>query len=776
MAGVYTDNQPDFSYLAPWETKTFSQYLFPIHKIGVPLAANLCAALSLRRVEESVQIGISVTQPVEDATIKLKSGSVELECWTHSIEIAEPLILTAQLRQDVSTEELSVVVTAGERTLIEYAPQQIKPVKAPVVAQEPAPLEQIPTVEELYLTGAHLNQYRHSIRQPEIYWREALRRDPGDTRTHNAMGLWHLRRGEFELAAEHFESAIARLTRLNPNPYDGEAYYNLGVTRRYQQRDKEAYDALYKATWNAAWRGAAYFALAEIDAKGQRWETALDHLRRSLNAEANNLNARNLLGAVLEKAGDQRAADSVYEETLVIDPLDIGARWHIGVAPANGQQCLDLAFDLLRAGLNEEAAKVLRSADLDARDGSVPMILLTLEHVETKLAFSGAVETYFHAREAPLDYCFPSRLEELLVLESIISRTPENSTAYYLLGNLLYDRRRHEEAIAAWEIVVQSNPAFATVWRNLGIAYFNVQRDEKKAIEAFDRALEANPQDCRVLYERDQLWKRTGETPPRRLAELLRFPSGICTRDDLSVELAALYNQVGRPEDALELLLYRKFQPWEGGEGLALAQYVRAHLLLGCHALDGGDAAAALVQFQHALDVPENLGEAKHLLANQSDIYYWLGAACDKLRAQNKAEEWWSRAKSQKDDFQQMSVRGISEMSYWSALAQQRLGECEEAAALFRRIYDYSCELEATEPNIPYFATSLPTMLLLEEDLHRRNTIQGRYLRAQALSGMGRTNEAEQVLEELLKLDCNHAGATDLLQQIRVARKEITVN
>jgi len=31
------------------------------------------------------------------------------------------------------------------------------------------------------------------------------------------------------------------------------------------------------------------------------------------------------------------------------------------------------------------------------------------------------------------------------------------------------------------------------------------------------------------------------------------------------------------------------------------------------------------------LDCPENLGEAKHLLANQSDVYYWLGIAFDAI-------------------------------------------------------------------------------------------------------------------------------------------------
>ena len=47
MAGVYTDNQPDFSFLQPGETKSWSQYWYPIQKIGPAQHANLDAAVSL---------------------------------------------------------------------------------------------------------------------------------------------------------------------------------------------------------------------------------------------------------------------------------------------------------------------------------------------------------------------------------------------------------------------------------------------------------------------------------------------------------------------------------------------------------------------------------------------------------------------------------------------------------------------------------------------------------------------------------------------------------
>jgi len=378
--------------------------------------------------------------------------------------------------------------------------------------------------------------------------------------------------------------------------------------------------------------------------------------------------------------------------------------------------------------------------------------------------------------DMPLDYAFPNRLEEMLILEATAVSHPEYGGAHYLLGNFLYDRRRHDEAIVAWEKAAALIPSFATVWRNLGIAYFNHGRDKKKALEAFDRAFHANPQDGRVLYERDQLWKRIGEPPERRMEELLKHLPLVEMRDDLSVELATLYNQVGRPQEALDRLLSRKFQPWEGGEGLVLAQFVRARLLLGRRSLDHGEANEAVLQFQAALDPPPSLGEAKHLLANQSDIYYWLGSARDRQGDAAEAEKWWRFATAHRGDFQQMSVRSISNMTYWSALAHEKLRDPAAASTLLQRIYDYSFELELAKPKIDYFATSLPAMLLFEEDLSLRNQVEAYFLRAQALVGLGRFEEAKHLLQSVLEKDRNHAGAADLLLQLRTTNPTRTAH
>jgi tetratricopeptide (TPR) repeat protein len=763
MAGVYTDNQPDFSFLAPGETKSFSQFWYPIHKIGPPQAANLDAAVSLHAEEGAVRIGVCVTRQILRANIWLKLGKDVLAAWTEDLHPARTFLASCNLPEGTQAEELAVSVEESGRELVHFCQAEVMPAPEQEAAKEPPLPAEIATNEELYLTGLHLAQYRHATRRPEIYWEEAVRRDPGDSLSNNALGLWRLQRGEFALAEQHFRKAIERLTRLNPNPYDGAPYYNLGLALRFQGKDEQAYAAFYKAAWNAAWVASAYHALAEMDAKRADWTKAVDHLNRSLHANSENLNARNLKVMVLRKLRRDAEAVALLENTCRLDPLDIWSRFlRDGKVPADAQAALDLGLDLLRAGFYEEALDVLSQHDAS------PMPLYLRAHFLSRLGRADEAEkAYQKAAQADRDYCFPSRLEEQVVLEAAMAAHPGDARAPYYLGNFLYDKGRREEAIASWERAVYLEETNATAWRNLGIAYFNVLHDPQKSYAAFERAFAHASKDARILYERDQLWKRMGKSPEERLSELRQYPQLVQLRDDLSLEMATLLNQTGQADAALKLLTTRKFQPWEGGEGQVLAQYLRACLLMCKRALlQHTNLPKARFFFESALRPPQTLSEAKHLLANWSDVYYWAGVVCAEEGRHEEAREMWKHAARKQGDFQQMSVRTVSDMTFWTAMAQERLGQMEEARELFKEIHEYAEQLERRIPKIDYFATSLPTMLLFEEDLALRNKIEAKFLRAQAAFGLKRSAEAENLLKEVLDLDRNHMGAADLLEQL----------
>ncbi len=801
MAGVFTDNQPDFSFLQPGEVRSWSQYWYPIRAIGPAQAANVHAALSFVALGDPprrVRLGVSVTSRRPGALLELLAGGKAVWKERRSLAPDAPRVVEVAWPRGRTASDLTWrVCDAGGPELIAYTPLSASVLASrspPAVATEPDLPESIPGTDELFLTGLHLEQYRHATRCPTPYWREALRRDPGDARSHGALGRWHLRRGEFGLAETHLRAAIARLVRRNPNPADGEAFYHLGLCLRYQAAAspppdasrsradlvREAVDVLSKATWNQAWAGAAHHALAEIECARGDWEAAGRHCRQSASVGGHHPRLANLWAMITARAGRTEGARGLARMNRLIDPLDWWARDLLGEELTDDLQTrLDLAHDYARAGCFEEAIRLLgeRSAtraegtgcggDLPTQSwGAAPLVAYTLGWLHEQAGDPTTARRHYQAGAAAVsDYCFPARLEEIAVLEAARRANPADARAPYYLGNLLYDRRRHAEAIRLWEQSARLDPGYSVVWRNLGLGYVNLRRQPGRARAAYERAFRANPKDARLLYERDQLWKRLGVAPSRRLRELERHPALVGQRDDLSVERAALLNQLGRAAEALALLGTRRFQPWEGGEGQALGQYVRTHLALGRAALTAGDAGGARVHFEAALESPRNLGEARHLLANQSDAWYWLGCALRAAGCSAEAREQWRRAATFRGDFQEMRVRSFSEQTRYSALAWERLGQRSRARKLFQALLAHARQLRRTPATLDYFATSLPTMLLFEDDLTARQVTLGWFLEAQARLGLGQLAKGRSLLREVLRLDPAHAGAADLLAE-----------
>jgi tetratricopeptide (TPR) repeat protein len=774
MAGVFTDNQPDFSFIAPGETKTFTQIWYPIRDIGPVAQANDRIAVSARIEGGRIRVGLHAVESLGNVTAALSIPGREIDRRVVVATPAVPVLFDVPAPDGVRENDVTLRLTGADGfsilTLEPVAPSDQEPTRS---AEEPPAPEEIGSVDELYITGLHLSQYRHATRAPDLYWREALRRDPQDSRCNNAMGLWHLRRGEFDEAERSFGAALKRLRRHNANPYDGEAFYNLGLTLRHLGRDARAYDAFFKAAWNAAWIPPARLALAEISATRGDWPTALAHVEESLRHGSENLRARALKAVCLRSLGRDQEARGLLEATLALDPLDPLIRQLLGRSIGwDSQTVLDLALDHARWGDFAGALSLVENTSPAPASGTEPLFHYYAAYFADRLGRKD-IATRRRALGARADalYCFPSRLEEITILQAAIDADPNDARAPYYLGDLLYDKRRHEEAVGWWSRSAELDPTFPTVWRNLGIGLFNIRHDTAAALTAYDKAFSCDAGDARILYERDQLWKRVGETPDRRLAEMEARPELVARRDDLCIEYAALLNQVGRPEDALKLLTTRAFQPWEGGEGMALEQYTRARAALGLTALERGDAGTARIQFEAALTPPATLGEAKHLLFNNSDIHYRLGTALAALGDAASARKHWTLAAQFKGDFLGMEVRAFSDKTYYSALSLRKLGRTADADKLVDDLEKHAEDLARTTAKIDYFATSLPTMLIFEDDLRKRRDISAEFMLAQVAVARGDLTSARGRLSRVRDLDPNHAGAADLAAEVPTLRE-----
>ncbi len=684
MCGVFADNQPDFSWLEPGEEKEVRQFFLPYKTIGLVRNATIDAAVSLEHANGQVSLGAYATASRPRASIRLVSGHKIVWQTIQDLAPDRPFTAEVKLPRKLGNADLELSVHSREGALlVAYAPE---PVQAAAIPQPAKPIprpDQVETTEALYLAGLHLEQYRHATREPEDYYREGLRRDPGDVRSNNALGLLLLRRGQFSLAEPLFRAAIRTQTRHNPNPQDGEPHYNLGVCLRHLARSAAsraeasdrlslAYDAFYKATWNAAWQDAAFFQLAQIASARGDFAQALDFIERSRARNAHNQKARHLEIVLLRKLGRSVEAQARAEAALARDPLDFAARNELNLlhTPPDGQKAerpiprpprtaeacardgdtplggpgihagLELAADYAQAGAYEEAIALLQSlvagrggARAPRRGGAPPavpapghlgetsmpnawpMVFYFLGSYATQFADANAAARYFRlaAAQSP-DRCFPNSLDALGALQAALRFNPKDARAALYLGNLWYDKRQVKEAIACWEAARQADPALPVVHRNLALAYFNKLHDPSRALRSLQTAFRLDPSDARVLFELDLLKRRAGVAPEKRMAFLAKHLPTVHQREDLLLEFITLLNLFGRHEEALDRLLSRTFHPWEGGEGRVTGQYVTSLVEMAKdRMLAGGQAAAGAAPAQNAARLALDLLErARH--------------------------------------------------------------------------------------------------------------------------------------------------------------------
>ncbi len=489
MAGSYTDNQPDFSWLRPYESKSFSQFWYPFREIGAAKLANCRAAVNLSVEHHTATVGVYVTESLKQARVSLSAQGQTL--FEQVADLVPGSAFWAEIKLPIQITETDLTFricdSSGDEVLT-YKPQPRIEKPLPIPANPPPAPAEIESLEGLYLTGLHVEQYLHPTLDPDDYWREALRRAPDDSRSNNALGRLLLRRGDFVQAEAHLRTAIQTLTRLNGHPYDGEPFFNLGLALRYQHRFEEAYAAFYKAIWSYAWQSAGYYALAELDARRGDYMTALEDAEQAC-ADRGNQKARNLKAAILRHLNRHEDAIALTNQTLQKDPLDFWARHENSLAyrqqgqvaaaeclqtefesafRADAQLYLDVALDYANAGLWSDASDLLEGwLERNGNEATVyPIVLYVLGYCALQ---SGQVEAghqyYQRATRAPADYCFPVRLEELEVLLQVRAEKPDDARAAYYLGNLFYDKKQYESAIQHWREACRLDPNFSISWR-----------------------------------------------------------------------------------------------------------------------------------------------------------------------------------------------------------------------------------------------------------------------------------------------------------------------
>ncbi len=782
MAGVYTENQPDFTWLMPYEEKEFTQYFLPYRELGVVKNATKDLLMNIEPADGgNVHIKVFATSR-QTVILRLRGddgrGYMNREVTVSPEQIFEETVATDGAPFDTLTLDF---IKEGRTVMTWHAePDEIRPI--PPAAEAALLPGEIKTVEQLFLTGLHLEQYRHATYSPVDYYEEGLRRDPDDVRCNNAMGLWYIRKGRFDLAEKYLTKAVGILQKRNPNPYDGEPIYNLGLALKYQGRMDEAYSRFYKATWNGAWQDAGYFACAQISCMQRRMDDALYEADRSLLRNWHSAKARALKAAILRRMGRDAEAVALCDESLGFDRFNYGCLF-VKYLITSDEAILDnlrslmrgcahnydeIALDYCAAGLWEEARALWNVA---ITGGAVtPMTHYYLGWALAQKGDSDGAEAQFAAGAAANpDMVFPNRLEAILALRAAIEMNPGDANACYYLGNLFYDKRQYDLAQEYWELAARLNPAFPTTWRNLALLYFNKRDDAARALECMEKAFALDPTDARILMELDQLYKKLQHPHATRLALLGKYPALVAQRDDLVLEEITLLNQTGRYEEAIAKLDAHRFHPWEGGEGKVPMQYQTSRVELAKQAIADGRHDDAIVLLEQCLEYPHHLGEGKLYGAQENDFYYLLGV-CHRAKGDDeKARECFAQATlGPTEPAAAMYYNDAKpDKIFYAGLAFRALGDENRARSYFNRLADYGKQHLHDKVKMDYFAVSLPDLQVWDGSLDMMNRIHCLYMLALGYAGLGDKAHSDRYLAEAEALDINHQG----LQAFRTLEK-----
>jgi tetratricopeptide (TPR) repeat protein len=781
MVGAYSDNQPDYSWLQPFETRSFEMHWYPFRDIGGVKNANLDAAVNLDVADGVAKFGFCTTSAITDATVRVTASGQALFEQRTSIDPGHPFVGTVPVPAGVDEHDVRASLTAGGRELVAYSPVRFSPEPMPEAVTPPPPPSDINDDEELDLAGQRIDQFHDPLHDPEPYWEESLRRDPGDVQAHMGLGLIDLRCARFTSAEQHFRQALTRLTAKYTTPKDAEPYYYLGVALKGEGRTDEAYDAFYKAAWSQEWKAPAYFSLAEIASARGDFPAALDDIDNSLDANALNVRAYGLKAAVLRHLGrSMEAQQALAIAERKTDPLDVrlmAEEWFLARDAATAGPLFstlnkfdataqETAAEYADAGLYQDGLDLLKQAVAASGESPVsPMVYYYLGEFADKL---GQTSDYRRiAAKLPPDYVFPFQSEAIPVLRDAISANRQDARALYYLGNLLFDWQRGE-AIALWEQSAAIDPTFPIVWRNLAQAYAHTgsDTDRAKAIAYLEKAVALSDAYPTHFAELDQLYAADGRPADQRLALLEAHQDSVVKNDEALASLVRLKTFAGKAGEAIALLQGHTFNIWEGGTRFDTAgAWTDAHLVLGLQHFDAGSYREAISDFQAARHFPENLRADRVGNAGQAELSYWTGCAYEKLGDDARAREAWTLAASdspatgRQGGFQQpLSDRG--NQRYFQTLALQKLGQARGTDAIWQDLVKTGrTSLEAPNAKAPDLPPS-------QQISPRARAAMAHYVAGLGYAGQGDGSNAQAEFVAALAASPDDLGAKIALSRL----------
>ena len=749
MVGCWSDNQPDYSWIAPYETRKVSQFWFPVKGIGGVKNVTIDGAVNVeRRGKAELLVGFHSTRALKDCTVRVQRGGPRSVAAADGREPVPPVVVfeeknvaldpntpwckPVKVAADAKDQEFTAsIADADGRVFLAYTPVGPDPHDPlPPKVENPKDPKTYASAELAYEVGLRLDQFHNGLIDPEPYYRRALEIDPDYTRANLALGVRRLKNGAYAEARPYLARAVRRATQNFTRALDAAPEYYLALCEKGLGNLKAAEDLFWRCTWRQSYKKESYAEIARLALLRGDFAEALLRIDDALALGQDEAKLWTLKAIALRKLGRAAEAAPCLDRAFACDPLEYwGAVERTGgtsfaEAEKNrglkAQQLLECVGDYWTVGCYDEVVALCGAALAKARaekpyatEGALPLgetLAACNSYREPMFAFfKAAAEAKLNPAAKPVlekvdwIYCFPSRLEELEVLRWAAANLPPDADTQYFLGEILWNMDQKAAALGAWKKAVGIDPRHALALRCLGFGlshpgtYFTNTGvpsgvASREAYDCYLRALEADPGNFRTLDEAGKLAEKLNLPAPERLALMLKYPEACGKYDANMLRLAYCHNAVGDYEKAHAILTTRRFHVWEGADGL-LAPFVEACIGLGRAAMAKGDYKAALGYFEESTTYPDNLQAGRPGDAGTEPKSRYFMAQCRKALGD---------AAGYRTELEK-SLKGwihAGEMDYWRVKALRELGRDAETAPLIAELKQAIRELETPQPTV----------------------------------------------------------------------------
>jgi tetratricopeptide (TPR) repeat protein len=644
------ETQLDFAFLQPAARRGWREWWIPLRGLGGLTCASPEAGAFLKLAPDAEEgmanltIGVCSARDFGDSVIEVSTPGKTLIAERTHLSPEKPWQVTRALpTRDLAGYPTRITVAGQDGTLILDYTLDRDPSAIPADKHEPGASPK--TSQEYYQQGLKHENFDNREQALTAY-RKAVELSSENGEANFRLGLMLLRAGDFPKAREHLLKAISQ------NLLAGNYY--LGLISQLEGQPRDAAERYRTVPEDDKLSALALLGLGTVAMQAKNWGEAISYFEQAVQHDGHSISAALLLGMAQRRNGQNEEAIRGFEWVLSVDPLNHPALRELALIQPAGeyqrklarlladdrQYYMDLACSYLGAGLIEDALAIVEGS---YNAWPYPMLGYLAAYIEHALGHGHQSRTWLERAAAGSPECvFPSRIEEYNALNYALHQTPQDYKARYYLGNFLYARQRHEEGVRQWQEALPGLADFDVLYRNLGLAAWQRQRDLPKAIQLFEQALTINPLNQDLYLHLDDLYKALDLVAKREilLEKILTMDN---PREDVHKRSIAILVDLGRYEEALRIMQTEHFVPLEMDQSFH-DLYVRALLQRAAGLEQVGHVEEAIADYQHALEFPRNLGVGRPTTLSQARIYYLLGLAYERLGRFNEGLMAWRNA------------------------------------------------------------------------------------------------------------------------------------